>query len=221
MYANVAKKMMGETKTIVGIAFLTIVILLGGAFILSKGSTPSPQNIDQNLLIGEDSNKISTSSAELTVIEFGDYQCPACGAAHPIVKRILGEYKEKINFVYRHLAFLGQESNWASEAAECAGEQGKFWEYHNYLFENQSGENQGAFSKENLESFAKILDLDIPKFNSCVDSGKYSQKVLGDRGDGQALGVNSTPTFFIDGEKSAGVIGYDDFRRRIEAKLQK
>ncbi len=208
--------MTGEAKTIIGIGLVTLIILVGGVFFLSKGSSTAPENIDQNLLVREDSNKISTSSAKLTVVEFGDYQCPACGQAHPITKKIIEDFKGKISFVYRHFAFLGQESTWAAEASECAGEQGKFWEFHNYLYEHQSGENQGAFSKKNLEGFAKILKLDLSKFNTCIDELKYSQKVVGDRSDGQALGINSTPTFFIDGEKVVGVIGYEDFKIKLD-----
>jgi len=116
--------------------------------------------------------------------------------------------------------FLGQESIWAGEAAECVADQGEFWEYHGYLFQNQSGENQGTFSKKNLESFAKTLKLDTSQFNSCLDSGKYSQKVLRDRSDGQQFGVNSTPTFFIGNEKSVGVLNYEDFKSKIESKLK-
>lgn len=211
--------MSGETKTIIGISLVTIIILIGGVFFLGKGSTSTPQNIDQSLLVREDSNKISTPSAKITVLEFGDYQCPACGAAHPIVKNIIADYKNKINFVYRHFAFLGQESTWAAEAAECAGEQRKFWEYHNYLYEHQNGENKGAFSKDNLKGFAKNFSLNTEQFNLCLDTDKYSQKISNDRSDGDGLGVNSTPTFFIDGEKSAGVLNYETFKAKIEPKL--
>jgi protein-disulfide isomerase len=212
--------MTGETKTILGLIVATLVLLIGGILFLSKSETSKPQVTDQSLLVREDSNKISTPSAKLTVVEFGDYQCPACGAAHPIVKQILNDYKDKINFVYRHFAFLGQESSWAAEAAECAGEQGKFWEYHNYLYENQKGENQGTFSKDNLKNIATSLKLDTDKFKACFETGKYTQKVLNDRADGGALGINSTPTFFIDGEKTAGVIPYDQFKQKLDSLLK-
>ena len=105
----------------------------------------------------------------------------------------------QMKFVYRYMAFLGQESQWAAEAAECAGEQGKFWDYHDTLFANQKGENQGAFSKDNLKKFAADLKLDTTKFNECLDSGKYTDKVKKSNDDAAQLGVSSTPTVLVNG----------------------
>lgn len=210
-----------EIKILSVIGGLTLVLVVGGAFFLGGNSSNQTTVADPKILVRSDSEKISTPSAKVTIVEFGDYQCPACGAAFPIAKRIINDYKGKINFVFRHFAFIGPESTWAAEAAECAGEQGKFWDYHDYLYEHQSGENQGAFSKDNLKSFAKILSLDTPKFNSCLDSDKYSGKVSSDTNDGKTLGVNSTPTFFINGEKEIGVLNYNAFKSKIDSLLSK
>ena len=105
----------------------------------------------------------------------------------------------KLRFVYRYIAFLGDESQWAAEAAECAAEQAKFWEYHDKIFASQKGENQGAFSKDNLKKFAADLKLDTAKFNQCLDSGKYADKIKKSNDDAGAFGVTSTPTVFING----------------------
>src|SRR5512136_1905445 len=105
----------------------------------------------------------------------------------------------KMKFVYRHMAFLGNESQWAAEASECAADQGKFWEYHDKLFTSQQGENQGAFSKDNLKKFAADLKLDTTKFNQCLDSGKYTDKIKKSTEDAAKFGVSSTPTVFING----------------------
>ena len=105
----------------------------------------------------------------------------------------------KMKLVYRYMAFLGEESQWAAEAAECAGEQEKFWEYHDTLFTNQKGENQGAFSKDNLKKFAADLKLDTTKFNQCFDSGKYTDKIKKSNDDAAQLGVSSTPTVLVNG----------------------
>lgn len=213
--------MSSEGKILGGIGIVTILLVVVGATFLGGGSTSKQLNDSQeNYLVRDDSNKISTPSAKLTIVEFGDYQCPACKAAYPTVKRILTDYKDKINFVYRHFSFLGQESTWAAEAAECAGDQGKFWEYNNYLYENQQSENQGAFSKDNLKNFAKVLQLSETEFNLCLDTDKYLNKVLNDTADGRALGINSTPTFFLNGEKIVGVIQYEEFKRRLDEKLK-
>ncbi len=210
-----------EIKILLGVGLVTLGMIIGAIFFLGGSSQKQTQVADQKLLVRNDSNKIATSSAKVTVVEFGDYQCPACGAAHPIVKQILKDYVGKINFVFRNFAFLGQESTWAAEATECSGEQGKFWEYHDYLYEHQSGENKGAFSKDNLKSFAKSLNLNTEQFNLCLDTDKYSQKVSNDRADGQDLGVNSTPTFFLNEEKLVGVPNYNDLKSKVEAQIKK
>jgi cyclophilin family peptidyl-prolyl cis-trans isomerase len=105
----------------------------------------------------------------------------------------------KLRFVYRYMAFLGDESQWAAEAAECAAEQGEFWDYHDKLFASQNGENQGAFSKDNLKKLAADLALDTAKFNQCFDSGKYTAKIKKSNDDAGQFGVNSTPTIFMNG----------------------
>ena len=105
----------------------------------------------------------------------------------------------KMKFVYRHMAFLGEESQWAAEASECASDQGKFWEYHDKLFTSQQGENQGAFSKDNLKKFAADLKLDTAKFNQCLDSGQFTDKIKKSTQDAQQLGVQGTPTVLING----------------------
>lgn len=216
-------KLSTDTKIILGISLVTVLILSIGVFLLSKGSstTTLSQKVDEALLIKADSHRIGSDSARVKVIEFGDYQCPACGAANPIVNKILIDYKDKIEFVFRNFAFIGNESKWAGEAAECSAEQGKFWEYHNYLYDHQKGENQGTFSKDHLKEFAKFLNLDTQKFNSCLDSDKTSATVSRDTADGQAAGVNSTPTFFINGVKNAGVLKESEFKNLIDTELKK
>lgn len=209
-----------EIKILGGIGLATIIILALGAFILG-GNSPTPSQTltsdQQKILVRPDSNKITTPFAKLTLVEFGDYQCPACGAAYPVVKDLLKTYKTKLNFVFRNFAFLGQESTWAAEGAECAGEEGKYWEYHDYLYANQRGENEGAFTKDKLKAFAKTLNLDSEKFDKCLDLDKYLDKVLNDASDGKNLGVDSTPTFFLNGEI---ILGVSDLKSKIDQKLK-
>jgi protein-disulfide isomerase len=113
-----------------------------------------------------------------------------------------------VQIVYFHFAFLGDESQWAAEAAECAGEQDAFWDYYDYLFSHQNGENQGAFSQDNLKSFAAEMDLDTDNFNECLDSGRYTTLVQNMTTIARQIGVQSTPTFAINGQ---GVVGAKDF----------
>ncbi len=127
-----------------------------------------------------------------------------------------------VRFGYMNLAFLGDESQWAGEAAECADEQGKFWEYHDKLFASQNGENQGTFAKDKLKGFAVDLGLDTTKFNSCLDSGKYTKVVQDETYLAGSIGVQSTPTFLVNTTPVTGAQPFDTFSKIIEAaKTQK
>ena len=121
---------------------------------------------------------------------------------------------------YFHFAFLGDESIIASEASECADEQGKFWEYHDYLFEHQQGENQGGFSKDNLKSYAAALGLDTQSFNQCLDSGKYKDVIDQQSQFGRQLGVQSTPSFLINGTPIVGAQPFTSFQQVINQLLK-
>lgn len=112
---------------------------------------------------------------------------------------------------YIHFAFLGEESFWAAEASECANDQGKFWEYHDELFANQNGENQGAFAKDKLKQFAANIDLDTATFNQCLDSGKHTTLVQQEVSFGQQIGVRSTPTIVINGQPVMGAQPFETF----------
>lgn len=124
-----------------------------------------------------------------------------------------------MRFEYNHFAFLGPESQHAAEAAECAREQGQFWQYHDILFANQHGENQGAFGEDALKAFAAALPLDENAFNLCLASRQYEAEVQSETAAGQQRGVRSTPTLFINGEKVEGALPFAQLQPRIEAIL--
>jgi protein-disulfide isomerase len=125
----------------------------------------------------------------------------------------------KINFVYKHSAFLGQESVWAAQASECAADQGKFWEYHDLLFDKQTGENVGTFTKENLVAYAQELDLDMAQFEPCLQNDATLQRVAADTQEGGQAGVRGTPTFFINGQPLVGAQPVETIRAAIETAL--
>jgi protein-disulfide isomerase len=137
------------------------------------------------------------------------------------VRPVLQSYIDsgKVNLVYKHSAFLGQESVWAAQAAECAADQGKFWEYHDLLFDKQNGENVGTFTKENLVSYAKELGLDVAKFEPCVKNDETLQRVVTDTNEGRQVGVTGTPTFFINGKPLVGAQPAEAFQSQINAAL--
>lgn len=124
-----------------------------------------------------------------------------------------------MRFGYMHFAFLGDESTWAAEASECAADQDKFWEYHDLLFTSQSGENQGAFNKDNLKKFAADLGLDTAAFNECLDTGKYTALVQEESQFISNLGVQSTPSFIVNGQPLVGALPFASFKEIIDKDL--
>ena len=103
----------------------------------------------------------------------------------------------------RPIAIRGEESGLSAQAAECANDQGRFWDFHDTLYANQRGENKGAFSRENLKRFAEALELDTAAFDSCLDSGKYASKVREDTEKARQMGVNAVPTILVNGRAVA------------------
>jgi protein-disulfide isomerase len=119
--------------------------------------------------------------------------------------------------IYRNMPIIGPESEWAAEAAECAGDQGRFWMYGDYLFTHQGAENSGAFSRDNLKKFAAQLGLNTSAFNACLDSGKYVAQVQQQLSEGRQRGVNATPTFFINGQRFEGALSSNQLAALIDA----
>ena len=135
-------------------------------------------------------------------------------------RQIKSDYVDagQVRFVYRHFAFLGEESVWAAEATECASDQGKFWEYHDILYEKWAGTNVGAYSYNNLIGFAQILELDGQQFAACMNERKHVERVRGDTRFAEANGITSTPWVLVNGERVRGG-EYGIFRDAIEAAL--
>lgn len=123
----------------------------------------------------------------------------------------------QVNVEMRPVAILGEESELAAQAAECANDQGRFWDFHDALYANQRGENRGAFSRQNLKRIAEALALDRAAFDSCLDSGKYASKVTGDTDEARQQGVTKTPTMFVNGTEVESTL--EAVRAAIEEEL--
>lgn len=155
-------------------------------------------------------------NAPVTLVEFSDFECPYCGRHFPTLVKILSDYAGKVRLVYKHFPLpFHKNSQKAAEASECASEQGRFWEYHDKLFENQAS----GFSIDKFKQWAKDLNLNSSQFNNCLDSGKYSQKVQADLNEGQQRGVTGTPATFINGNLISGAQSYDVFKKEIDKLL--
>ncbi len=173
-------------------------------------------------LIAQTKHFKGNPDAPVTILEFSDFQCPYCGrffqSVEPeINKQYIAEGKVRMGYI--HFAFLGPESSWAAEASECAADQNAFWEYHDKLFNSQNGENQGTFSKDNLKQFAADLGLDTATFNQCLDGGKYTEYVQSQGDMGRQIGVQSTPTFLVNGQAVVGAQPFEAFQQAIESVL--
>lgn len=155
------------------------------------------------------------ANAPIELIEFSDFQCPFCLQANSTVQRILSSYGDRIRFVYRHFPLKNHAQAWPSaEASQCAHEQGKFWQYHDRLFADQT-----KLGDEDLKAHAAALGLDAARFNACVDSHTYKAAVDTDVSDAEKLGVSGTPAFFVNGRLLSGALPYDTFKGVIEEEL--
>ncbi|APR87213.1 Periplasmic thiol:disulfide interchange protein DsbA [Minicystis rosea] len=151
--------------------------------------------------VGERDHAQGPANAPVTLVEYGDYECPHCGRAYPIVKAIQERLGDELRFVFRNfpLRELHRHAEAAAEAAEAAGAQGKFWEMHDLLFENQLD-----LGPASLRRYAEHLDLDAHRFSRELESRVYAERVREDFMSGVRGGVNGTPTFFINGHRHDG-----------------
>ncbi len=188
----------------------------------SGNNQQGPQTVDPRAFAVREANRAGEPNAKVLIVEYADFQCPFCGRHHELVEpTILNEYVKtgKASLVYKHLAFLGPESVYAAVASECAADQGKFWDLYDYLFEHQNGENEGAFTKDKLVGFGKTLNLDMPRFEKCLQDDETVARVQADTAEAQQFGVSSTPTFFVNGEPLVGLKSPDEFRAAIDKAL--
>jgi formate-nitrite transporter family protein len=168
--------------------------------------------------VGERDHATGPVDAPITLVEYGDFECPYCGMAHPVVKSIRRELGDELRFVFRHfpLAEAHPHARRAAQAAEAAGSQGRFWEMHEMLFTNQQ-----ALDDVDLVRYARELDLDVERFAQELESGTYERRVRDDFRSGVRSGVNGTPTFFINGSRFDGSwMNRDAFLRALRDAAQ-
>ena len=180
-------------------------------------SMPSQASGPSADFVGPDLRALGPVDAPVAIVEFSDFECPYCKRFHiEILPRILEAYKGKIRYVFRDfpLTRIHPYAGKAAEAARCAGEQGKFWEYAEALFKDEEELRPSTFTQ-----IAADLGLDQNTFQACLDSGKYADAVQQDLQDGLRLGVQGTPTFFINGQMLAGAHPFSRFREVIDAAL--
>jgi protein-disulfide isomerase len=174
-------------------------------------------------VVGRLANSMGQENAPVTIIEYSDFNCGFCKKFHAeTFSRIVDDYVKtgQVKVSYKHYPFLAQSSVWKAEAAECAAEQGKFWDYHNALFDGKvSGQGDEVAVKQALSQLAGELQLDAAKFGECMAAGKSTALVQGDAAEGQQMRVQGTPSFLINGKLLVGAQPYEAFKQAIDAAL--
>ena len=200
-------------------AIVVAVAVVVAIVLLDQGAGGSQAQAPETSL----DKSVGAEDAPVVVVEYADFQCPYCEQfATGAASQLKADYVDQgqVRFVFRHLAFLGDESTWAAEASECANEQGRFWDYHDKVFEEQAGENQGAFSKDNLKRFAAELGLDTEQFDQCLDSGEYRSKVRQEVNEAQRRRINSTPSVLVNGQLVQNGSSYQVLQAAVESALR-
>jgi protein-disulfide isomerase len=199
-------------RTIIGVGWLFCLLL-------SPLSVASQSKSGNEALVGP-GPALGSASAPVTIIEFSDFQCSFCkkfwADTLPKLKEAYID-KGKARFIYRHFAILGKHSEQAALAAECAAEQGKFWQYHDQLFKNQGGL---AFTETRLKQYAGDIGLNAQAFGTCLGTGKYKGKVERETGAAASLGGRGTPFFIVNQRLLVGAQPYAVFQKMIDEELR-
>ena len=187
------------------------------------------EEITMEVFTANGSPLLGDPNAPVLMVEFGDYQCFFCNKFfHDTEDDILKNYVEtgKVKIIFKDFTIIGPDSVNAAHGAHCANEQGKFWQYHDILYNNWNGENNGWAGSENLLNFARQIELDIDQWSECMLDAKYQQIIISSNSDAKSLGLTGTPAFFVIGPdakvtKIGGAQPYDVFQRIFDTELAK
>lgn len=196
---------------------LIIIAVIGGAVFFSKSSDQAPANNSQLSEV-----KTGEGTTGVTLVEWGDFQCPACASYYPIVKQIKEKYGDKITFQFRNLPLseIHPHAILAARSAMAADKQGKFWEYHDLLYENQRSWTDLSDATEVFDGYAEQLELNMDQFRADRASDEVNSIVQADRAEAQRLGFTGTPTFVLDGQKlDPTPQSFDEFVKKIDEAI--
>ncbi len=160
---------------------------------------------------------VGPQNAPVTLVEYGDFECPNCAAAYPVIRNLVASVGDRLRFVFRHfpITLRHDHAEKAAEAVEAAGAQGKFWEMHDVLFEHQDD-----LDRESLVAYARTLNLDVERFKSELLDGIYADRVYRDLASGEASGVSWTPTFFLDDARYPIALDLDGLMRAVTERVE-
>ena len=212
-------------------AFLAVSVIDINPELQFENNSSKPGIIGDSMFLftGNAAIFLGSDDAPITLVEFGDYQCFFCNKFfHETEPSILENYVEtgKVKIIFKDFTIIGPDSIGAAHAAHCAEDQGKFWEYHDELYNNWAGENNGWASSENLVIFAQSVGLDEEVFKQCMSDGKYKELITASSNDARNLGITGTPAFFVIGPDNqatriAGAQPYEVFHNIFQEELKK
>jgi len=204
---------------------LAVGVAAGAAVFLSRSADSSAENAatPNHVEIKGGGHFRGPENAQLTLVEFGDYQCPSCGAYHPFIKEILSRYPQKLRLEFHHYPLISMHPNSmnAAMAAEAAGEQGHYWEMHDALFEHQQEWSTNPHAEDVFVSLAGRIGIDTTKFAQSLKSTALQDRILKDVSRAQDLKIDAVPAFFINGERTHIKLSMEDFVQVIDDHLRK
>jgi formate-nitrite transporter family protein len=214
------KKLPHFLKTTEGkfLTFVLAIILLSFAYYFYAMKSGSTSGTPEQVTITEQDHVRGTAGAKVTLVEFGDFQCPACGAYEPIVRQVVAENAGNIQFVFKHypLTQIHPNALLAAKASEAAGLQGKFWEMHDMLYDRQQEWSGSLGARDMFAGYATELGLDAAAFSESLGNESLEQKIVAEYKEGNTLGVKGTPTFFVNGKMIQSPGSLEEFNRVIQ-----
>lgn len=204
------------------LVFVLIIAGSIGGILWYRSAQPSIPTSELLTVVSDDWTK-GNKDAQVTIVEYLDFECEACGAYYPVVKRLSEEYKDKVRFVVRYFPLPGHANSMTSAlAVEAAGKQGKYWEMHNILFENQRDWGEMQFADPKIfENYAQQIGLDMEKYSTDITSREVKDRIERDRTSGEELDLAGTPSFFLNGNKITNPRGYEEFKKIIQTAIEK
>lgn len=216
------KKFINTTEGKFTIGLFALIIGLFGYYFISTATDTS--NDPVNIEVNADDHVRGSINGKVTLVEFGDFQCPACGAYDPIVRETIEKNKNDVKFVFKNFPLTQIHGNAlsAAKAVEAAGLQGKYWEMHDMLYDHQKDWSSVMNAKDVFVGYAKSLGLDANKFAASLENKSIEENILNEYKEGIKLGVQGTPTFFLNGRKlKENPRSVEDFDKLIKEEIAK
>lgn len=194
-----------------------IIVLLFAYYFYAMSSSPAV-NDTPDVVITQSDHVRGAKDGKVTLVEFGDFQCPACGAWEPMIRQVLADNKDTLKMSYRHfpLTQIHRNALISAKASEAASLQGKFWEMHDMLYDKQEEWSESLNARDFILTYATTLGLNATKFKTDLDSKAIEDKILAELKEGTRLGIQGTPTFFLNGKKLENVTDLASFNKAIK-----